>query len=241
MSFQNVADATVMVSCGESRGSGFHFRTEDQILTNAHVVDGAISGHEGIYLQNESGNEIRATLVDHSPENVFDYAILETQDRFSEERETLEPSSEPAQRGQEIQFGGFPHGIDDLLVHEASVSGPCEEHSFYVDGSVNGGNSGGPIIDPNSDEVVGIVTQRRFLGESSMTQAERELSRIKRHFDQMGGSAGVAISGIDFGEFARLLSDSFEVISNVVSANANTGIGIGFHIEHADQAVDGLE
>ena len=36
--YEDLANATVQVICGESSGSGFHFRREDIVVTNHHVV-----------------------------------------------------------------------------------------------------------------------------------------------------------------------------------------------------------
>ena len=40
--------------------------------------------------------------------------------------------------------------------------------------------------------------------------------------------------GVDFGAFAHMMSQSFLVIDQLLQANANSGIGIGFHIQHID-------
>lgn len=66
-----------------------------------------------------------------------------------------------------------------MLVHKAYVSGPVSQIGFYIDGSVNGGNSGGPIIDVIDETIIGIVTQRRFLGVSQL----QEISARAKQFD----------------------------------------------------------
>jgi hypothetical protein len=95
--------------------------------------------------------------------------VLELVEPLPDGRIILHPE-EPCQipRGRKILFAGFPHGIHDLLVHEAIISGSSSNHAFYIDGSVNGGNSGGPIVDFETGNVIGIVTQRRFLGGDSL-------------------------------------------------------------------------
>lgn len=37
--------------------------------------------------------------------------------------------------------------------------------------------------------------------------------------------------GIDFGQFAALMSESFLISNQIIESNANSGIGIGFHIK----------
>jgi len=41
--------------------------------------------------------------------------------------------------------------------------------------------------------------------------------------------------GVDFGRFANLIANGLGAITNVLEANANTGIGIGFKIDFANQ------
>ena len=125
-------------------------------------------------------------------------------------------------------FSGFPHGINDLLVQTAYVSGPFDEVGFYIDGSVNGGNPRGPIIDMSDMKVIGIATQRRFLTPIDLNQVSRNLEVIYGHFQQMGGKAGVILSGVDFGQFAKLMSKTFDIFRIILEANTNTGIGIGY-------------
>lgn len=233
MTFQEIADGTLLIESGESRGSGFQFEEPDIVLTNAHVVYPSICEGEAAFAATEDGERVGLDLLEYSPESQYDFAIFRTASALPGSRTVLTADATQPNRGENVLFAGFPHGIEDLLVQQAPVSGPAEPHGFYIDGSVNGGNSGGPIVSTETNGVVGIVTQRRFLGQIDMDEVTRDLGEVNEHFQAMGGSAGVAISGIDFGEFARLMSESISVINSVVQANANAGIGIGFHIHHA--------
>jgi hypothetical protein len=134
-------------------------------------------------------------------------------------------------RGTGTVFAGFPHGIPHLLVHTAIVSGSINDDVFYIDGSVNGGNSGGPMIDESDGAVIGIVTQRRFLGSQDLKQMSRTAGDLRSHclqITQRGG--GVRLMGVDFTAFSRLMAEAMLLISDTLEANANTGIGIGFSI-----------
>ena len=112
---------------------------------------------------------------------------------------------------------------------------------FYIDGSVNGGNSGGPIVDISNMKVIGIITQRRFLTPIDLEKVNRTLEDIHKHFQKMGGRAGVIISGVDFGQFAQLMSRGFSIFRTILEANANTGIGIGYRIEFVTQKIKEIE
>lgn len=106
---------------------------------------------------------------------------------------------------------------------------------------MNGGNSGGPIIDISDMKVIGIVTQRRFLTPIDLNQVSKDLEIIYRHFQQMGGRAGVIISGVDFGHFAQLMSKAFDIFRIILEVNANTGIGIGYKIKFVTQKLKEIE
>jgi hypothetical protein len=58
----------------------------------------------------------------------------------------LLPDAAPPEIGLDVIFAGFPHGIPDLMLQRAMVAGVESDVNFYLDGSVNEGNSGGPIV-----------------------------------------------------------------------------------------------
>ena len=157
-------------------------------------------------------------------------AILRIIGKLPNGRNVLTPDSSPnCERGQRIIFSGFPHGIPHLLTQEAHISGKIDDNKFYINGMVNGGNSGGPIINAETGKVIGIVTQRRFLGNLQLQKTLNEIRQLQSYCKQlMQGGGSVVIMGINFAGFANLISSSLDVVSQVITANANTGIGIGF-------------
>ena len=230
---QRLADATFRVECGQSSGSGFSFRHASIVATNCHVIAPHMANGTPIYIVTETGIRLPVQLVGHSPENQHDFALLRLSDALPPGRQLLLPKANAATpRGTAILFSGFPHGIHDLLVHEAIVSGPASPNSFYIDGSVNGGNSGGPIIEKATGELVGLVTQRRFLGVVQLNQLRQEVQQLAQHCQGVASQASVRIMGVDFGAFAKMMAKNFLVVDQLLQANANTGIGIGFSIQH---------
>ncbi len=229
--YREITSSTLLVQCGTSRGSGFHFIKPKFIVTNYHVVEDHLGNGNVVIASTDDGYEFELELIGSSPSNEYDFAIFRTKSKIPEGRAVLLPKIlEPFEIGTELAFSGFPHGIQDLLVQRAIVSGLINDETFYIDGSVNGGNSGGPIVDISDGSVIGIVTERRFLGGADLDNLQQVARQIQDHWHRIGGRGGVVIMGIDFGAFTSLMADAMVLIKQVLEANANTGIGIGYSI-----------
>ena len=238
---QDLADATFRIECGNSSGSGFSFRQLNIIVTNYHVVNLHHTRNLPAFAITDDNQRISLQLLGFSTEDKYDFAIFRAESPIPNGRHFLVPKIYmPPDTGMDIIFSGFPHGIRDLLVHKAIVSGPFQHIGFYVDGSVNGGNSGGPIVEKKSGNVIGIVTQRRFLGIIELEGLRKEVFQLSKHLKAIEGQGSVAIMGIDFGSFAKMMGQSLIIIDQVLLANANSGIGIGFNIDYVNQEFDRL-
>jgi hypothetical protein len=228
-SFQNAANSTLRIECGPNSGSGFHFIRSNIVVTNNHVIAGMAAPASAV---TEDGFKLPLKLLASSAADSKDFAIFEAQGSIPTGRHVLHPRvMRPFERGLDVIFSGFPHGIPDLLVQRAVVAGFLSVSAFYLDGSVNGGNSGGPIIDLSDGNVVGLVTQRRFLGGPDLSRLRQEAEQIRSYCQAMAGQGSVQIMGIDFGGFSKLMAEGMLLIRQVLEANANSGIGIGFSIE----------
>jgi hypothetical protein len=59
-----------------------------------------------------------------------------------------------------------------------------------------------------------------------------EAARLREYCLTIAGRGSVQIMGIDFGGFAGLVAQTNLLLSRLIEANANSGIGIGLHINH---------
>jgi Trypsin-like peptidase domain len=246
----SLAAATVQVYCGNVRGSGFHFVKPDVIATASHVVE---HDPDNVSAETEDGHVWQEiVLVAQSPSDQHDFALLRIDEEVGGDRVSLMPGKSPAvgDRGREIAFAGFPHGLEDLLVQRAVVAGFSGD-DFYLDGSVNGGNSGGPVVDAENGQVVGVITASRFLFSEDLEQLARaaraiaaQAQRVRArgggmHQIDLGGMViegmsmgqGPAIGGIEFDALAALVSQSNQLLELAFDANANTGLGLAVNIE----------
>lgn len=144
-------------------GSGIIFDTEGRILTNRHVIQGAVSIRVGF----ADGRTVTGTLIGQDPET--DLALLQVSAGI--------PSTHVAQLGDSdslrvgdwvIAFGspfGYHHTVSVGVVSATGRQLDAIEqnhatpfHSFIqTDAAINPGNSGGPLITV-SGQVVGINT-----------------------------------------------------------------------------------
>lgn len=240
---QQIANATFQVIAGDSCGSGFSFIKEEYVITNFHVVKSMMNVKTGrpigyIQLRSESDEILLADIIGTDCTN--DFAVLKLKTTLPAGRGVLQPaeSFKPI-RGKRLIFSGFPHADPDLLTHEAILSAPLETHKFCLDGMVNGGNSGGPIVDPDNGLVVGIVTKRRYPGWETADEISKQAKVLSENIKR--SSIGISVGGLNFSEMNQMYAESLNVIVNLISQNANSGIGIGFPIAPVTQAVSQLQ
>lgn len=241
---QRIANATFQVACGTSLGSGFSLLRDNLVVTNFHVVEEIIDfqlkrAKEDACLTCESGEQLEATLIHVEASN--DFAILRVKTPLPAGREVLQPSiGFSPKRGKRVIFAGYPHGIPELLTSEGIISAPKPNGRFNIDGMINGGNSGGPIVDTETGDVIGIITQRRYVLNDESRLIDEEIKKLQNYLNQISRNATAEIMGIDFGDLSRLFSRSLQVTSEVMSMNANSGIGIGFPISPVTDAINGM-
>lgn len=234
---QQLANATIQIESGDSWGSGFHFMDQHYAITNYHVVKPSIvNSNIPVFGITEDGRKYEFDIIDYSDDNNRDFVLLQCKTDIEPDRVVLLPKFlNPLERGTEVLFAGFPHGVPHLLVNRGIVSGYRSNHSFYLDGIVNGGNSGGPIIDPTDFTVIGIVTQRRFFGGRNLDAMSNEAHQLMERVNRMRQGITVQFGSVDLGSFMDTVGRSIELSTQAIQLNSNTGIGIGFTIDAAQK------
>ena len=231
LTYDEIARATLRISCCGQSGSGFHFLRPDIVATSYHVVEDDPHVAEAFA---EDGTRWGLELLTHSLAEDDDFALYRIRSRVRRDRVALLPPGPPRlpDLGCPIRFSGFPHGIADLLIQQGSVAGyDPEADGFYIDASVNGGNSGGPAIDGKSGQIVGQVYASHFLGSADVAglsaQAEQLAARLAAAAET---GARIVVSGINYAATAALAAESSRILARALQAKANTGIGIAREI-----------
>jgi putative serine protease PepD len=192
---------------GVATGSGFVLDRSGDILTNAHVVDGARSVTVRF---GGNGSEAPATVV--GTDNSNDLAVL----HVDPSKVTLHPlplgRSSNKRVGDPVLAIGNPFGFDRTATTgivsalQRQISGPdgfTIEHVLQTDAAINPGNSGGPLIDAGG-RVIGINSQIATGGGSEgnvgigfaipIETAKHELSTL-----ESGGKVKHAFLGVVVG------------------------------------------
>lgn len=142
----------------ESIGTGFILNNEGLIATNYHVVEGGDNIKVTLY----TGEEVSAKVVNYDASN--DLAVIQMDESVKVPGTVILGDSDNLQVGESVIAIGNPLSKDFagtvtsgiVSATERSVVVNNVEYSYIqTDAAINGGNSGGPLINARG-EVIGI-------------------------------------------------------------------------------------
>ena len=214
----------------QSTGSGFIVKTDGIVLSNSHVVinDDPI-GTKVIF---DDGVEKQCVEILFRDKQ-HDYIIFKIEGGDYQELQLGE--YDDIKDGSEIYFCGFPLKSNHHTIHGGNVSSKFEEGGIriiQIDGSVNSGNSGGPLLNMD-DKVVGIITKKAG-GVDEKLMEKSEYFKYSKSFFQLVSKFpdGTEIS-VDPN---KILGEVIEIIHDYTSL----GIGYAFSIEYAKAKLNQL-
>ncbi|MBI9033911.1 MAG: trypsin-like peptidase domain-containing protein [Bacteroidales bacterium] len=148
-------EASVTIKTKEGHGSGFFITEDGYIITNHHVI----AGEEEVTIVLNNAEEIKAKVLRSNESS--DLALLKIEKENN--RAFLIPDDKNFGVGKEVYCIGTPTSVElGQTVSRGIISGvrKVEENTWIqTDVSVNFGNSGGPLINPNG-ELVGVVNSK---------------------------------------------------------------------------------
>lgn len=145
-----VIPAVASIDAGTSRGTGFFIRT-DQVLTNAHVVQGQTT------VRLHVGNATYSARVLMASSGT-DLAVLQVSNPNPTQQTLRLGSVSTARPGQEVVAVGSALGVLSNTVTRGIVSAVRQVGNvtlIQTDAAINSGNSGGPLVD-RSGTVIGV-------------------------------------------------------------------------------------
>jgi S1-C subfamily serine protease len=153
---------------GEATGSGFVIDKAGDILTNAHVVEGAVK----VSVQFSDSKSVSAKIVGKDPSS--DLALLKVDPDGLDLQPLTLGSAKDIQVGDPTIAIGNPFGLDRTLTTGVvsalqrriqAPNGFAIRDVIQTDAAINPGNSGGPLLDA-AGRVIGINSQIATGGSS---------------------------------------------------------------------------
>src|SRR3954452_2098684 len=176
---------------GEATGSGFVIDRNGDILTNAHVIDGAVK----VTVQFSDNKSVDARIVGKDVSS--DIALLKVDPDGVDLHPLALGSAKDVQVGDPTIAIGNPFGLDRTLTTgvvsalQREIQAPNGfkiDNVIQTDAAINPGNSGGPLLDATG-KVIGINSQIETGGGGNgnvgigfavpIDTARKELSQLK--------------------------------------------------------------
>jgi S1-C subfamily serine protease len=143
---------------GEGSGTGFLWDSAGNVVTNAHVVEGA----DRVAIRTEAGNIIDARIVGVAPN--YDLAVVRINTTGPLPSPLPIGTSSDLKVGQSVFAIGNPFGLDQSLTtgvisalkrRMPTAAGREVSDVIQTDAAINPGNSGGPLLD-SAGRVIGV-------------------------------------------------------------------------------------
>ena len=142
-------------SVAGAAGTAFFITSKGHLITNNHVIDGCKNNSKIILNKVESSAKLIAQ------DKLLDLALLKVDLKKTDH---IILSDDPPKKLQRIIAAGYPFGkslSDDLKFTSgiiSSLKGLGDDSTLIqIDAALNKGNSGGPIVDEKTGELVGIA------------------------------------------------------------------------------------
>lgn len=225
----------------DSLTNGTAFLTPQGLVTNSHVIRACDYGALAFYAEGSKEpirllkETIDSKIKYESPVAEYDFVVIEIDEPEFGEKHVYEfgdPTS--IKIGSNIIFHGFPFNMPQLTSHHGFISSIHRNGStniIQIDGSVNGGNSGGPLIDPACGKVIGIIT-RAISGyiAGEFDQLICQMSENIGYLEQLGEV--MQVGGFRAVHSMKATQIAMQKIAINLRRSSNVGIGYAYSIEH---------
>lgn len=183
-------------------GSGFVFSKPGILITCNHVVKDGVS----VALKFPDAEFISGEIVIRDEEH--DLAVI----RFADPARQPLPLGDfkKVTEGMPVVFSGYPFSSQNLTTHQGILSAIIKDAAgvtnYSIDGTVNSGNSGCPLMTP-AGEVIGVVNAKRRNRNDLLERVEKLQS------------GAVSLHGIDLVEIYQALAENSQLgVGNAIPA-----------------------
>jgi len=236
---------------GQRKASGTGFMVNGRLVTNYHVIYPAPDNSVVVLRTYDSNPQdlldgiklpyavFLESSVTASDERGYDYIVFNLPQLKEKELYNFSWGDPKSKRmGDSILFLGYPFEGLNLVCHTGIISSLYKNHRdidiVQIDASVNVSNSGGPLIDPKTSEVIGIITRKH----TGLTQKFNELRLIlEKNIKTLVRQERYPSSLKDFFFLKGLIANQEHILklTGEIERSANVGIGYAFSIEHLNR------
>lgn len=230
---------------GNRVASGSGFMSRGKLITNHHVFLGPPNSTVVLAWQPHQDpcsrmdlrmdySQFAACLVTGSDQRNHDFAVLNVP--HLERRKLFQfclasPSTKKV--GESVLILGFPLEHRNLVCHTGTISsfyksGPSDV--IQLDASVNQSNSGGPLLDAETGDVLGVIT-RKGTGLSKLF--DDLLAVFDKNVTALEASRGmIGLGNVD--PVAAIIAGQHQMkaLASEIQRSANVGIGYAFSSAH---------
>ncbi len=230
---------------GTRISSGSAFLCRKRLISNNHVFfDPNAKSLEGTIVSVRFGNmntreddlikmpyeDFMKKLENSSPTEMYDYSIFKLDQIDSNKYFQFELGDHnDIEEGEQVLIMGYPFDQINLTSHIGYISSIFNEKDINViqlDASVNNGNSGGPLIDLKTYEVVGIISRKQ-------TGLAEQFDELIKSFDDninlLSRLKGTLRWGnLDIMDIFSVSQRQMQSIAWNLKRSSNVGIGFAF-------------
>lgn len=232
----------------ERAASGTGFIVKGRLVTNYHVIHQCPENSVVVIRTYDSPAKLSDCLklnhddlvkrtITASDEQHCDYVVLDIPELKEKDLYNFSLASyKSKQVGDSILFLGYPFEHLNLVCHAGIISSIYKSNNsiidtIQVDASVNPSNSGGPLIDPETGNVIGIIT-RKATGLHKTFEELRSI--LQENIDIISSSTSLgmmSIGGVDPVQGIIASQSQILQLTHHIERSANVGIGYAFSVE----------
>jgi hypothetical protein len=236
----------------EQVGSGSAFLTRGLLITNSHVIRGGHFDAMEVTFGDHDINPVNPirlpqdavfrSLRHESLEDEYDHAVLDIcgEPEFCGRHQfELGGANTQVRIGEQVVFFGFPFGSRHVTAHVGYISSDFRDggiRKLQIDGSINYGNSGGPLLHMQSGKVVGIVTRTQLGLEADYDELVAPIANNEKILAQQPHI--MSLGGIDPVDATRVTMTILRKVATNMKRSGNVGIGYAFSTEHLRAGIE---
>lgn len=255
-SIKNTKQSIVRIECKDFnyRGTGFIVDKKGYIFTCNHVIanhdlkNAVLNYSSSITIKLNNGTELPAEIVISTSDLLpigHDYAILKI---GGGPYEPVTFSSNSAiEEGTEIFFSGFPLSVPKLTTHKGIISSiyhaktpmgrggqTIMQKIIQIDASVNQGNSGGPLFDTKSNQVLGIITMR----EGGISPQLESIRKVFKSVKSIKTRFRFRVQGVRYAKLLAALEELIGTLDKYISVGIGKAISIEYAKDHLNKIIN---